>query len=208
MKTKRFVKSYLKTFGRVTEDHLRFSAVLVQNLVDKGPVSLGDLEEETGINMRRLKNFAKKRPRTTFGEDHKITAHGPISLNEASEKIIYNEKTFYASQPWAALSSVFYVDAPVVWQGQCKVSEAPIEVKLYPEGMETELENVYISFLAPDDLSIEKFDQIEEWCHVLLGDEATEKYLNQHQERVAIPLSQAYQFARDVFDSWSETPKE
>ena len=82
------------------------------------------------------------------------------------------------------------------------MSEEEIEVKILPEGIDTLQEGIYISFIPPDELDSKWIDSIGQWCVALLGDDATEKYLELHPKQIAIPLSQTYQFARDVFESW------
>jgi len=202
MKTKRYVKSWIKAFGEVSEDHLRFSIALIQSLVENGPVNLNSIEESTGMNMRRLKNFAKKRPRTYFNEDHKIVGHGAVSIEESREKLEVGDKVFYASNSWDALSAVFYIDQPLIWKSKCDVSGEDVEVKVLPEGIETEQEGIYLSFLHPDALNFERLDTMSDWCVTLLGDGAAESYLEAHPDRLAIPLSQSYQFVRDAFYAW------
>lgn len=207
MKTKRYVKSWLKTFGEISPDHLTFSVALIQKLAMDGPVHLSDLEEQTQIKMRRLKNFVKKRPQTQFDENHLIVGHGPVSLNPTEQKLVLENKTLYAPSSWEALISVFYLMQPLVWKSKCALTGREIEVKVMQEGVETEMEGIYISFLHPDELTAEKIDSIHEWCVTLCKDDTADQYLEKYPDRIAIPLSQAYQFARDVFEFWASEPE-
>ena len=170
-------------------------------MAESGPVALADMEEDTGISMRRLKNLVKKRPKTVFDEDHQIIGHGPFLLKEGREKIVLGGKEYFSPSPWEALMSVFYLEQSIEWHGFCYRSGDPVMVKVFPEGVDTELETLYISFLHPDELSRDNIDQLSDWCVPLIGDEAAEEYLRKYPNRVAIPLSQAYQFARDAFDA-------
>lgn len=205
MKTKRYVKSWLKSYGEISLDHLKFSAILAGRLVDEGVLSLGEIEEQTGMKMRRLKNFVKKRPRTIFDENHKIAGHGPIVLETTNQVLKIGDKTVYTPTPWDALLSVFYLDREVVWKTSCSLTGEAIEVKVLSEGIETKQEGIYISFLHPDEMTNDKLDAIKNWCVPLLKDDIADQFLEQHQQQVAIPLSQAYQFARDVFFSWASS---
>lgn len=207
MKTKRYVKSWLKTFGEISPDHLTFSVALVQKLASEGPVNLSDLEAQTGIKMRRLKNFVKKRPQTQFDEKHLIVGHGPVGLTPTDHELVLKDKSLYAPSAWDALISVFYLMQPVVWKSSCALSGQEVEVKVMPEGIDTEYEGIYISFLHPDELMADKLDLMSQWCVTLFKDEYADKYLEQYPNRIAIPLSQAYQFARDVFEFWASEPE-
>jgi hypothetical protein len=207
MKTKRYVKAWLKTFGEISPDHLTFSVALIQKLASEGAVNLNDLEDQIQIKMRRLKNFAKKRPQTQFNEEHQIVGHGPVGLNATDQILVLGEKTLYAPSPWDALISVFYLMQPVVWKSKCALTDREIEVKVMPEGIETECEGIYISFLHPDELVADKLDDISNWCVALYKDDTADQYLEKYPNRIAIPLSQAYQFARDVFEYWASEPE-
>jgi len=202
MKTKRYVKSWLNAYGEVLPDHLKFSAILIQKLIESGPISLTEIEIISDIKIRRLKNFLKKRPRTEFNEDHKIIAHGPFSIQATAETMVVDGVEFKAASAFDALMLVFYISRELIWKSKCAVSGAEIEVKILPEGIETLQEGIYISFVHPDELEGDLIDSIGQWSVALLGDDAAEKYLTLHPKQIAIPLTQAYQFARDAFEGW------
>jgi hypothetical protein len=200
IKTKRFVKSWLTCIGEIPQDHQRFSKYLAKVLVEQGTCALGDFES-ANLSARRLKALAKKRPTLHFNESHRIDGHVGITLRETGIVLSHKGGKIYAMSAWDALAIPVIVGREFELTSVCVVTGKEVEVRLTPMGYETQHENLYLSFYHPDVLTLDVCLDVSKWSSFILGEEASIEYLKENPDQVLLPLSQAFQMAREVVNS-------
>jgi hypothetical protein len=197
IKTKRFVKAWLKAVGELQLDHQSFSRSLAKKLLAGSPCALADFESET-LKARRLKALVKKRPAVHFNPDHKIDGHAGGTLNKTSTKLSFGEKAVWASSPIEALFYIVLVDGTFQVKSTCAVTGEAVELKVSALGYETFHENLFLSIYHPDVLTGSICHDPQEWSTFVLGDDAAEQYLADEPEQMLLPISQTFQMAREV----------
>lgn len=198
IKTKKLIKAWLQIHGELEKDHQRFCQLVCQKLTFKGPCSLGDFENDQ-LPMRRLKRLVKKRPPVHFDEEHRVDGVSGLTLRQTPHKIEGTEHPSYALSGWEALQVPFLMGSETHISSVCKSSGRKLSFTIGPMGYETKHEEVYLSFLPPDQWSHGHLYDSSSWSHFLDGAEAAEDYLEKNSDHLAIPLAKAYQFSRGVF---------
>lgn len=198
LKAKQIVKNWCEILGELSNDHCYFSTTIIKKLTAGKPFSVAELDEELHVPVRRIKKLISKRPTTHFDKDRCIRSHGGVSATETNIVIKSNEKTFYANSAWESLALSTILDVDLTITTKCDKSQEEIEIKVTPQGYETNNDDIMISFLPPAELTADKMVNIHEWSFFILGSENGEEWVEQHPDYLLIPLSIAYQSARDA----------
>lgn len=199
IKTKKLVKTWMEQMGVLEADHRSFSLSLARHLFDAGVVSLGQFESEQ-LNMRRLKRLVKKRPPVHFNPEHQIDGHGGLTLRFTPHALSCEEKTIHALSAWEALQVPVILDRTMDLSSSCGITGEAIELRLSPMGYETAVEELHVSFLFPEDLNPDNMFASSKWSHFIASTAAAETYLDENPDHMLVPISQCYQFARDVVE--------
>lgn len=191
------MKAWLKAVGELQLDHQMFSRSLAKKLLMGSPCALADFESET-LKARRLKALVKKRPAVHFNAEHKIDGHAGGTLCETSTQLSYVDQKIWANSPVEALLFVVLVDGTFSIRSTCAVTGDAVELKVSAMGYETFHESLFLSIYHPDVLTGDLCHEPMQWSKFVLGDEAAEQYLSEQPEQILLPISQAFQMAREV----------
>jgi hypothetical protein len=198
IKTKRFVKAWLKVMGEMQLDHQMFSRDLMKKLCLGSPCSLGEFESEN-LKARRLKALVKKRPAVHFDTEHKIDGHMGLSLNsKACELVLNSGIELGGASAIESLMGIVLTEETVGLKAKCVVTSEELELKVSALGFETDHEKLFLSMYHPDVLNLEICQSAPQWSHFIWGDDAAEQFLSDQPEQILLPISQAFQVAREI----------
>ena len=197
IKAKHIHKSWLEMHGEFTSDHLEFSLSLMKSLVENGPINLADFSEKVSIPMRRLKKLLQKRHYTNFNEDRLMIQHSFVHAEQSPVTLIDDNYTYYANSAWESLCLSELFDTKMDLKANCAISGKEITIKVTPLGYETLLDEVFVSFKDLLNFNTGDLSSIRDWSVFILGTESAEKYVEENEGMILLPLSIAYQSSRD-----------
>jgi len=198
LKAKQIVKKWCELIGELSDDHRYFSTTVLKKLSGGKPFSVAELDNELHVSLRRIKKLLSKRPKTHFDENHCIRSHGGISATKTNITLQSNDSTFYANSAWESLAICTLLDMDLTISAFCEHSQKEIKIKITPLGYETDCDDIMISFIPLLDLDTDKTLNINSWSFFIFNSNNGEEWIDEHPDLLLMPLSIAYQSARDV----------
>jgi hypothetical protein len=199
LKSKHIVKKWCETIGELSDDHRYFSTTIVKKLSDGSSFSVAELDEILHIPIRRIKKLISKRPHTNFSSEKNIIEHNGFTSEETKIKIHKeNDSIFYASNAWQSLGMSVLLKKNLVISTTCQFSGEEINIEIPEYGYETDCDEIMVSFLSLNDLSLDKINNISNWSFFIKGVQQGEEWIQDHPDKLLMPLSLAYQSARDT----------
>lgn len=199
-KSKAITRLWDNYLGKLEEDHAKFSLHTYRELANGKTPKLAQIEEATGINPRRLKKLVKKRPITSFDNDHHIVAHGVITNETTKHLIEIDEKKCYVTSAFEGMFCSQLLGKPIRLHSTLADRDELVMIELNPLGMETSEDDLYISMINADEFDNSCMARMGETSFFIKDEDAAEQWLLENKELMAIPLSQAFQCARMILD--------
>jgi hypothetical protein len=202
LKAKHLVKKWVEISGELSDDHRYFSNTIAKKLATGNSFSVGELDQELHIPIRRIKKLLGKRPITSFNDDKNIVSHTGLSVVDTGIHMSNNAKlNFYASSAFESLAMSTFLNSDLTLKTKCLHSNKEIIINLTPNGYETNFDDVMVSFVSLNDLNLEKLLKISDWSIFIASSELAEEWIEkQNPDLLLMPLSLAYQSARNTYE--------
>jgi len=146
----RLAKFFIDAFPVLNLAEQRLALDLYGLLSEGNAVPLEFLSERAGMSLADLKTTLQNWPGVFYDDNHRIIGFWGIAIDEMPHRLEVNGKTVYAWCAWDTLFLPELLDTSAHITSHCASTGDEISLIISPMGIESQSDQIMVSFLVPD----------------------------------------------------------
>jgi len=191
---------FVATFPQMNRNEQVLARTIYQQLALGEPLSLGRLAGIVGQVPRTIKERLEKWGDTFYNDAGDIIGFRGISIGKKPHRIQINNIISYTWCAWDTLFIPELVGATAQVTSICTTTDKTISLTVAPQGVHSTQSDIWLSFLLPDEKSVQKNVTTSFCCfvHFFSSKAAGETWTFQNKSTFLLSLDDAFKVGKKV----------